>query len=135
MTTTEEANLALVRRYLDALEHGMTSSAVGDFFTPDVVQEEFPNRLIPQGARRTMADLRAAAERGGKAMSSQSFKLLHAVASGDHVACEVQWRGTLAVPYGSLPAGGEMRARFAIFLDIRDGKIAAQRNYDCFDPW
>jgi len=26
-------------------------------------------------------------------------------------------------------------ARFAIFLEIRDGKIAAQHNYDCFDPW
>ncbi len=135
MTTTEEANLALVRRYLDALERGMTSVAVGDFFTSDVVQEEFPNRLMPQGARRTLADLRAAAERGGKVMSSQSFTLLHAVASGDRVACEVQWAGTLAVPYGSIPVGGEMRARFAFFLDIRDGKIAAQRNYDCFEPW
>jgi len=135
MTSTEEANLALVRRYLDALEQGMTSAAVGDLFTPDVVQEEFPNRLMPQGARRTLADLQAAAERGGKVMSSQSFTLLHAVASGDHVACEVQWAGTLAVPYGSIPVGGEMRARFVFFLDIRDGKIAAQRNYDYFEPW
>jgi ketosteroid isomerase-like protein len=135
MTTTEENNLALVRRYLEALEHGMTAVAVGDFFTPDVVQEEFPNRLIPQGARREMADLQAAAERGAKVMSSQQYTLLHAVASGDQVAVEVQWAGTLAVPFGSIPVGGEMRARFAIFLDIRDGKIAAQRNYDCFDPW
>jgi ketosteroid isomerase-like protein len=135
MTTTEENNLALVRRYLEALERGMTAVAVGDFFTPDVVQEEFPNRLIPQGARREMADLQAAAERGAKVMSSQRYTLLHAVASGDQVAVEVQWAGTLAVPFGSIPVGGEMRARFAIFLDIRDGKIAAQRNYDCFDPW
>jgi ketosteroid isomerase-like protein len=135
MTTTEENNLALVRRYLEALERGMTVAAVGDFFTPDVVQEEFPNRLIPQGARREMADLKAAAERGAKVMSSQRFTLLRAIASGDQVACEVQWSGTLAVPFGTLPAGGEMRARFAIFLDIRNGKIAGQRNYDCFDPW
>ena len=26
-------------------------------------------------------------------------------------------------------------ARFAIFLDFRDGRIVRQRNYDCFDPW
>jgi len=135
MTTTEETNLALVRRYLEALERGMTSAAVSDFFTPDVVQEEFPNRLMPQGARRGIADLKAAAERGNKVMSAQSFTLLHAVASGNHVAVEVQWVGILAVPYGSLSVGGEMRARFAIFLEIRDGKIAAQHNYDCFDPW
>ncbi len=135
MATAEESNLNLVRRYLEALEGGMPVAAVGDFFTPDVVQEEFPNRLLPQGARRGIAELKAAAERGGKVMSAQRFTLLHAVASEDHVAVEVQWAGILAVPYGSLPIGGEMRARFAIFLDIRDGKIAAQRNYDCFDAW
>jgi len=28
-----------------------------------------------------------------------------------------------------------MRARFAVFLDFRDGKITRQRNYDCFEPW
>jgi ketosteroid isomerase-like protein len=51
------------------------------------------------------------------------------------MAIEVQWTGTLAVALGTLPAGGEMRARFAMFLELRDGKIARQRNYDCFEPW
>ena len=41
----------------------------------------------------------------------------------------------LAIPLGTLPAGGEMRARFAVFLQFRDGKIVSQRNYDCFEPW
>jgi ketosteroid isomerase-like protein len=48
---------------------------------------------------------------------------------------EVIWTGTLAVPMATLAAGAEMRAHFAVFLDFRDGKIAAQHNYDCFDPW
>ena len=47
----------------------------------------------------------------------------------------MQWTGTLAVPVGALPVGGQMRARFAQFYELRDGKIVAQRNYDCFDPW
>jgi ketosteroid isomerase-like protein len=51
------------------------------------------------------------------------------------VALEVQWSGTLAIALGSLPAGGEMRARFAVFLEFRGDRIARQRNYDCFDPW
>lgn len=51
------------------------------------------------------------------------------------MALEVLWTGTLAVPFGSIPAGGTMSAHFAVFLDFRDGKIVAQRNYDCFDPW
>lgn len=36
---------------------------------------------------------------------------------------------------GSQPAGGEMRAHFGVFLDVRDGRIAAQRNHDCFEPF
>lgn len=135
LTMTEDANLALVRRYLEALEQGMTAAATGELFTPDVIQEEFPNRLTPHGARRNLADLEAAAGRGNKVMTAQSYTLLNAVSSGNQVAVEVQWTGTLAVPFQSIPEGGTMRARFAFFLEIRDGKIAAQRNYDCFEPW
>ena len=68
-------------------------------------------------------------------MSGQSFRILHAVGEGNELALEIEWVGTLAVPFGELPVGGQMRARFAVFLEYRDGKIAAQRNYDCFEPW
>jgi len=51
------------------------------------------------------------------------------------VAIELEWIGVLAIPIASIPAGGEMRAHFAIFLEFRDGKIVRQRNYDCFVPF
>lgn len=105
------------------------------FFADDVVQVEFPNRLVPNGATRDLAALRDAAERGRKVMTAQSFEVVNAIASGDQVAVEAIWTGTLAIPLGSIPAGGQMRARFAIFLTYRDGKIVRQHNYDCFDPW
>ena len=132
---TGSDNLALARSYLEAIERGATGDELADFFTDDVVQEEFPNRLTPQGARRGLAEILEGAERGQKVMRKQRFELLHALAEGDHVALEVRWTGTLAIPLGSLPAGGEMRARFGVFLDFRDGRIHRQRNYDCFDPW
>lgn len=133
--SAEHPHLSLARRYLAALEGGATGEALAAFFTPDVVQEEFPNRLVPQGARRGLAELLAGAERGQGVMAAQSFELLDALVSGDRVALEVRWTGTLAIPLGPLQPGGEMRARFAVFLEVRDGRIAAQRNYDCFDPW
>jgi ketosteroid isomerase-like protein len=68
-------------------------------------------------------------------MTAQRYEVLNAVASGDRVALEIQWTGTLAVPFESIPAGGQMRARFAVFLEFRQGKIVRQRNYDCFEPW
>lgn len=34
-----------------------------------------------------------------------------------------------------LQAMKEGRARFAVFLEFRNGRIVRQRNYDCSDPW
>jgi ketosteroid isomerase-like protein len=135
MTDQEQANLASVRRYLAALEGGATGEVLAAFFTPDVVQEELPNRLVELGAVRGLDDILAGAERGQKVMAAQRFELVQALASGDWVAVEARWTGTLRVAYGVIPKGGEMHARFAIFLQFRDGRIARQRNYDCFDPW
>lgn len=135
METDQSGNLATARRYLAALEQGSTAETLARFFRADVLQEEFPNRLVPNGARRDLADLLEASERGRQVMAAQTYEIVHAVADGDDVALEIEWTGTLSVPLGSLPAGGQMRARFAVFLEFRDGKIARQRNYDCFQPW
>jgi ketosteroid isomerase-like protein len=131
--TTEETNLETARAYLAAIAGGATSESLARWFTPDVVQEEFPNRLVPAGARRGLPELLEGAERGQQVLSAQTYEVLTAMASGERVA--VQWTGTLAIPLGALAAGDVMRARFGVFLDFREGRIAAQRNYDCFDPF
>jgi len=130
-----DSNLDVVRRYLAAIEAGATGDALAAFFTPDVVQEEFPNRLVPGGATRDLGALLDAAARGQRVLSAQRHEILNAVERGPAIALEVRWTGVLAVPLGSLPAGGEMRARFAVFIELADGKIRRQRNYDCFEPW
>jgi ketosteroid isomerase-like protein len=127
--------LAVVEQYLRAIEEGATPETMASFFTPDTVQEEFPNRLLPMGKRRDLAGIMEAAERGRKAMAAQRFEILGVVASGSQVALEILWTGTLAVPFGTMSPGDQMRARIAVFIEIRDGRIAAQRNYDCYDPF
>jgi ketosteroid isomerase-like protein len=129
------SRLEIAKKYLLALEAGATGDALAGFFCEDVIQEEFPNRLVPAGARRDLAALLEGAVRGQQLMRKQRYELLGAVEAEDSVALEVQWSGTLAVSVGSLPAGGEMRARFAVFIEFRGDKIARQRNYDCFDAW
>jgi ketosteroid isomerase-like protein len=131
----ESANLQAARRYLAAIESGATGDALAAFFTDDVVQEEFPNRLVPTGARRDLAAILEGAVRGQSVLTGQRFDIQTETADGDRVVLEVVWTGTLAIPLGSVAPGGELRARFAVFLDYRDGRIAAQRNYDCFDPF
>ena len=127
--------LDFCKRYLAALERGATGDELAAFYTADAVQIELPNRLMPQGARRDLPAILEAAERGKRGMSAQRFELLHAMVSGNEVALEIQWTGALAVAFAGLPEGAEMRARFAVFMELREGRIAAQRNYDCFDPW
>lgn len=128
-------NAEIAREYLKAIELGATGDAMARFFDPDVVQEEFPNRLVPQGGRRGLAELLDGAERGQKVLSSQRYEIHSEMEIGDRVALEVTWLGTLKIPFQNLSPGAQMRARFALFLDFRDGRIVAQRNYDCFDPW
>jgi hypothetical protein len=57
------------------------------------------------------------------------------IANGSKVAIEAIWTGIIAVPVGTLEPGSTIRAHFAIHFEIRDGLIAEQRNYDCFEPW
>ena len=47
MTMTTTDNLAIARRYLEALENGAEGDELAEFFDKDAVQEEFPNRLSP----------------------------------------------------------------------------------------
>ena len=132
---TQSTNLETVRRYLTAIEQGATGATLAAFYAPEVVQEEFPNRLVVNGARRDLAAILEGAERGQKVISAQTYEIRNAVEQGNTVALEVLWTGTLAIPFGSLAVGDKMRAHFAVFIELRDGKIVAQRNYDCFEPW
>lgn len=73
--------------------------------------------------------------RGRSILTGQRFDVQTETADGGRVVLEVIWAGRFTIPIGSVQPGGELRARFAVVLDFRDGRIAAQRNYDCFDPF
>jgi ketosteroid isomerase-like protein len=135
MTMTATDNLAVARKYFEALENGAEGGTLADFFTKDVVQEEFPNRLSPIGVHRDLDAILASARRGKQTIRAQKFEVLRTVVDGDSVALEVFWSGLLAIPVDTLPADTEMRAHVSVWLEFRDGKICRQHNYDCFDPW
>ena len=135
MTMTTTDNLAIARRYLEALESGAEGGTLAEFFTKDVVQEEFPNRLSPIGAHRELADVLDASRKGKQTLRAQKYDIRNSIVDGDSVALEVFWSGYLAIPVDTLPADSEMRAHLSIWLEFRDGKISRQHNYECFDPW
>jgi ketosteroid isomerase-like protein len=135
MSNQEEQNHQLVQSYLSALASGATGDDLARFFTSDAVQIEYPNRLNPNGGQSALPTILLRAEQGKKLLTQQTYEIQSVMAEGSQVAVEAIWTGTLAVLFGTLTPGSTMRAHFAIHFVMRDGRIAIQRNYDCFDPW
>lgn len=126
------SNVQTARDYLRAIE---TNAGVTGFFTPDIIQEEYPNRLNPNGGRSDLAQMQARAERGRGMVRQQTYDVQRVYEQGDTVILEVNWSATFNIPIGSLQPGDAMNAKFAVFLDFQDGKIRRQRNYDCFEAF
>ena len=129
-----ETNLDQARGYLKAIEQG-DATHVLNLFSPDAVLQQLPNRIYPNGLRSPVARVSEAFEKGRKIFTRQTYEITNEVINGSTVALEVLWTGTLAIAFGTLAAGSQMRCHSAMFLEFRDGKIVAQRNYDCFEPW
>jgi len=128
------SNLEKVERYLRSIESGDFASII-DLFSPDAVVEQLPNRIYPNGIKSEVSKVAEAFEKGRKLLSSQTYEITSSVADGDKLSIEVIWTGTLAVAFGNLPIGSQMRAHSAMFFQFEDGRIRSQRNYDCFEPW
>src|SRR4029077_4518622 len=121
--------LRAVRRRASAL------AEIEPFYASDVSQEEFPNRLLPKGTVRNLEALREASAKGRKVIKAQTIEIVNAVSSGQCVVLEAIWTGTLAVGFGALKPGDQLRARFAQVFEFKEGLIWRQRNYDCFEAW
>ena len=135
MSARESENISVVRAYLAAVESGATGDDLARFFTPDAMQIELPNRLNPHGGQSNLSTILLRAEQGRGLLRAQRFEVRSELAHDAKVAVEALWTGTLAAPLGELTAGAVMRAHFAMFFELEDGRIKLQRNYDCFEPW
>jgi ketosteroid isomerase-like protein len=128
-------NVEVARQYIRAIEGGATGDTLAKFFTRDVVITEMPNRVVPHGSASHLAKALQAAERGQQLFKRQTYTITNILGDGDRVALEMDWIGVTAVPIQNLPPNSEMRDHAAVFLEFRDGRIARQHHYDCFEPW
>jgi ketosteroid isomerase-like protein len=132
--TTREDVLGVITRYFRAIETS-DRAAIEELLDERIVAEELPNRLRPQGGTADRAAMLAGFERGKGSVRAQTYTVESAVVEGERAALQVHWSGTLARAFGSLQAGDTMRAHFAVFIEVRGGRIVSQRNYDCFDAF
>jgi len=134
-TETRSKYLQIAHDYVKAIESGATGEAVGRFLHPEITHYDLPNRFNPSGKISDRKAMQAAAERGQKVMRSQKYDILSSVEQGDVLVLEIDWIGKLAISVAGIPAGGEMHARIATFLEFQDDLIILQRDYVCYDPF
>jgi ketosteroid isomerase-like protein len=127
-------NFEKVQSYLKSIEDG-DFAYITELFDPSAVVQQLPNRISPNGSSSGLLQMAESFEKGRSLLSSQTYEIKSCIEQGDKIAIEVLWTGKLAVGLGRLAAGSVMRAYSAMFFEFKDGKIVAQRNYDCFEPW
>jgi len=116
--TTRDVVLA----YLRAIERNEQAA----FLHAEAEVVEHPNRLNPAGVRYDRAAILAAAERGAAVMASQRYDVRHMTVEGDRAAVQIAW-------IGELRDGRTMRAQICSVIDLRDGLVWRQEQYDCFE--
>jgi ketosteroid isomerase-like protein len=125
---------SFVCAYLSAIERDQLVGNEADWYTEDALQIEWPNKLVPNGATRDLAQLREAGERGRAIVKRQWYEVTSLTAQENRVAVEAIFRATFRIDLPDLPQGEVMEARFAMFFEIADGRIRRHRTYDCFIP-
>src|SRR5689334_24505084 len=99
--TIEDDRVKSARALLAAIERGDREALLA-LYAENAVQVEHPNRLKPDGDRRTPARMVEDLARGKQMLREEHYQVLEATASGDQVALQVRWTGVVAVPVGAL---------------------------------
>lgn len=131
---TESANMDVVRRLIAAIEAFDVETAAA-LYHPDVVQTEYPNRLYAKGQVRDAETMLKDLPRGRQVLRSQRYPIETIFAAGDRVVVETRWEGILNVPLGALQPGDAMVAHICMVFTLRDGRVIAQKNYDCYEDF
>ena len=121
--------------FIQTLQNRKSAEELMSFYHPDIEQIEYPNTLSKNTTIRKLNDLKLAAEKGKQVLQKEEYQILNSYTIGNTVILEALWTGTLAIPLGHIPVGGQMKSHFAQFFEFKDGKIIRQRNYDCFEPF
>jgi ketosteroid isomerase-like protein len=128
------AQVDLLHRLYATISAGVTDERLAAFFHPEAEQVEYPSLMRPRGHRRPLAEMVEGAELGATLIRDQQFDVHHVVEQGEQVAVQLTWRATLAVDAGELVAGTTLVSHVAAFYVFRDGLVARQSSYDCYEP-
>jgi ketosteroid isomerase-like protein len=124
----------VVRAYVAAVE-ARDLDEVQRLLHDEVEVIEHPNAVSPNGRRYGKTELREAGERGKALMASEDYKILSMLVDGERAVVQMEWTGTLGSAGHEHRRGGHvMKAYICSVIELREGKIWRQEQYDCFHP-
>jgi ketosteroid isomerase-like protein len=135
MSSKEEQNLAVAKRYLELVGSPITKPEdLRTVLDESIVWREMPNMFAPAGRVSDHAAMLAGFGKGRQYLPNQTYVVRHTVACEDTVALEISWSGEVAKPIGPFPAGARLSAQVAVFLRFQGGRIVSQTDYPCYEP-
>jgi steroid delta-isomerase-like uncharacterized protein len=129
MSVSAEENAALATRIYDLWNARDLEAALG------LATEDIDITLVAYGLNLTGRDgFRQFMERFATAFPDMKKEITNQIASEDQVVCEFRLKGThdgpLRTPTGEVPpAGRTVELSVIEVMQVRDGKVAAIRNY------
>jgi ketosteroid isomerase-like protein len=127
--------VAVVERYLAIVADMHAEPAdLARLVHPEARFVEHPNLVAPGGRRRDAEAARAAFVHSRSLLRENRFDIVEHLTAGERVVTRATWTGVLAIDAGDVAAGTELRAECCMVFTVRDGRIAAQENYDCYLP-
>ena len=135
MSSEEEQNLVVAKRYLDLVGNPQTTTEdLRGVLDDSIIWREMPNLFAPVGRVSDYPTMLASFWKGREYLPDQTYGVRHAVASADTVALEISWSAEVAKAIGPFATGARLSAEIAIFLRFRDGRIVSQTDYPCYKP-
>jgi ketosteroid isomerase-like protein len=126
----EAKSLATVHQFIDTYNHNVRK-AYEEFTDVEFEWRENPGPLFPHGRSGGRREIFQAISLSEKSTCDASIKILSSIASGDLVALETIYETTFVVDIPTVPKGTRIEARMAMFLRVKNGKIASSHEYVC----
>ncbi|MBX2802580.1 MAG: nuclear transport factor 2 family protein [Myxococcales bacterium] len=109
--------------------------AVAKLLHEDVEFIEHPNLISPKGRVRDRQGMLDGVQAGAEIIARQHFDVWDRIrVDADSHVLRAAWEGELAVRIGAWRMGTVLRAKLAMFFELRDDLIVRQENFDCYEP-
>jgi|WetSurMetagenome_2_1015567.scaffolds.fasta_scaffold427209_2 ketosteroid isomerase-like protein len=126
----EAKNLVTVYQFIDAYNRNVRK-AYEEFTDDEFEWREYPGPLFPHGRSGGRREIFQAISLSEKSADDASIKILSSIVSGDLVALETIYETTIKVDLPTVPKGTRIEARMAMFLRVKNCKIASSHEYVC----